>query len=126
MAARQAYEFINKNTAENVHIQQNPNDLLNRPIGLYADRPMAVSGHTAYGISRAELVTRANLVAKIFTEYASWDEIDQSCLRNYIDIIVVSDEDPLWMHLPALEQARAPLYRNSYYAIFACGNNDTH
>jgi hypothetical protein len=121
-AAREAYEFINNRTPDNIHIQQNPNDLLNRPIGLYADRPIAISGHTAYGISLQELLNHAGTVAKIFENATVWNEIDQSCKDNFIDIIVVSDKDPLWQHLPRLEKERATLYQNPYYAVFSCGN----
>ncbi len=121
-AARQAYEFINRSTSEDVHIQQNPNDLLNRPIGLYADRPIATSGHTAFGISQPEFLSRSALVAKIFVAETNWDEIDHSCQANFIDIIAVSDEDPLWRYLPALKEERNPLYENPFYAVYSCGN----
>jgi hypothetical protein len=121
-AAREAYEFINRSTPQDIHIQQNPNDILNRPIGLYADRPIATSGHTAFGISQQEFFTHSALVAKIFVAETNWDEIDQSCQANFIDIITVSDEDPLWKYLPALEPERTPLYENPYYDVYACGN----
>ncbi len=121
-AAREAYEFINRSTSEDVHIQQNPNDLLNRPIGLYADRPIATSGHTAFGISQPEFLSRSALVAKIFVAETNWDEIDHSCQANFIDIIAVSDEDPLWRYLPALKEERNPLYENPFYAVYSCGN----
>jgi hypothetical protein len=120
--AREAYEFINRSTSEDVHIQQNPNDLLNRPIGLYADRPIATSGHTAFGISQPEFLSRSALVAKIFVAETNWDEIDHSCQANFIDIIAVSDEDPLWRYLPALKEERNPLYENPFYAVYSCGN----
>ena len=121
-AAREAYEFINNRLPANIHIQQNPTDFINRPIGLYADRPIAISGHTAYGVSLKEMLSRVDEVAKIFEDRMDWNEIDQMCKDNFIDIIAVSNEDPLWQHLPALIMERAPLYQNTYYAVFSCGN----
>ena len=105
-AAREAYEFIDKTTPVDIHLQQNPTDLLNRPIGLYADRPIAISGHTAYGISQKDFSIRSRSVEQIFGAETSWQEIDSSCVENYIDIIVVTDEDPLWKHLAVLGQER--------------------
>ena len=120
-AAREAYEFINKNTPDNIHIQENPTGSLNRPIGLYANRPIAISGQTVYGISQQDFYSHADLVGKIFMNDTSWDEIDKSCNENFIDVIAVSNEDPLWRVLPTLEVLREPLYKNQYYGVFSCG-----
>lgn len=120
-SARTAYEFINKSLPEGIHIQQNPSDALNRPIGLYANRPIAISGHTTFGISRQEYLSHAMPVENIFVFDSNWGEIDRSCINNYIDSIVVTDEDPLWRYLLVLDQERSPLYKDSYYAIFSCG-----
>ena len=81
-AAREAYEFINKATPVDIHIQQNPTDLLNRPIGLYADRPIAISGQTAYGVSQKDFSIRSSSVEQIFGAETSWQEIDASCVET--------------------------------------------
>lgn len=120
-AARLAYDFINLHTQENTIIQDNPADFLNPPIGLYANRAIAISGHTAFGVSVQDLTNRANLISKIYTS-ANWAEIDQTCITNNIDLIIATDVDPIWKNLPILEQQRNPLYQNRYYAVFACGN----
>lgn len=122
LAAREAYDFINSNTQTNIHIQQNPQDLLNRPVGLYANRPIAISGQTAYGISPEELQSRADQIIKIFESETTWNEIDSSCKSNFIDIIVVNDEDALWKYLPNLEKERNSLFQNRFYAVFSCGS----
>ncbi len=120
-AAREAYEFINNSTPEDIHIQQNPNDLLNRPIGLYADRPITVSGQTAYGIPQKDLLVLSNSVEKIFSSETNWKGIDQLCVENNIDIIVITDEDKLWKYLLVLNQGRNSLYQNPFYAVYSCG-----
>ncbi len=119
-AARQAYDYINAHTAANTVIEPDPVDLLNIPVGLYADRQIAVSGHTAYGVPQQVLFARASTVAEIFRA-TNWLDIDAACRRNGIDLIVANDLDPLWMSLRVLEQQRAPLYQNEYYAVFGCG-----
>jgi len=120
-AARQAYGYINSALPKQIRVQHDPADLINRPVGLYLDRPMAIAGQTAYGIPPQEFEDLVNVTAKIFLSDSSWSEIDQACIDLYIDVIVVNDLDPLWKHLPELERSRNPLYRNKYYAAFACG-----
>jgi hypothetical protein len=119
-AAKLAYDYINLHTPENTLIQDNPTDPLNRPIGLYANRPIAISGHTAFGVPMQDFKSRADSIAKIFTPGADWAEIDSICATNNIDIIVTTDIDPIWKNLPVLEQQRKPLYQNPYYAVFTC------
>ena len=120
-AARLAYEYVNLYTPEDTLIQDNPTDLLNRPIGLYADRAIVISGHTAYGVPMQELKNRANAISKMFTANSDWTEIDQTCAINNINIIIITDLDSIWKNLSALEQGRNPLYQNQYYAVFECG-----
>ncbi|MFZ1043720.1 MAG: hypothetical protein WAN58_20660 [Anaerolineales bacterium] len=125
LAARLAYDYINLHTPENTLIQDNPTDSLNRPIGLYANRPIAISGHTAYGVPIQDFKSRSNSIAKIFTSGTNWAEIDQICNTNYINLIVVTDLDPLWKSLPILNQERSPFYQNLYYAVYCCGTSIT-
>jgi hypothetical protein len=120
-AARLAYDYINRHTPVNALIQDNPAYLLNPPIGLYGNRAMVVSGHTAYGVPIQGLNSLKDSVSKIFSS-SSWLEIDSICNADNINIIVATDIDPIWKNLSALEQQRAPLYRNDYYAVFDCGN----
>ncbi|HUI89253.1 MAG TPA: hypothetical protein VLX61_11090, partial [Anaerolineales bacterium] len=120
-AARLAYGYINLYTPENILIQDNPADLLNRPIGLYADRAIAISGHTAFGVQVQDLKSRADAISKIFSLSTNWANIDQTCAANGIGMIVATDLDPIWKNLQDLEQQRIPLYQNPYYAVFHCG-----
>jgi hypothetical protein len=121
-AAKQAYDFINVHTPQNVLIQDNPDDPSNRPIGLYANRPIAISGQTAYGVPMQDFNNRALSISRIYDGSSSWAEIDPICAANSIDIIVMTDIDPIWKNLSSLEQERKPLYQNDYYAVFMCGN----
>jgi hypothetical protein len=119
-AARMAYDYINLHTPENTLIQDNPTGLINRPIGLYANRAIVISGLTAYGVSAQDLTNRANTISKIFTS-TTWTEVERICSTNHIDVIIISDVDPIWQNLPALKQDHKALYQNLYYAIFPCG-----
>ena len=121
-SVRETYDFINVTLPVNIHIQPNPAELINRPIGLYSNRPIAISGLTAYGVPVKELLARVDVVAKIFETDMDWSVIDQTCKDNFIDIIVVSDEDPLWHRLTFLNSERTPLYQNPHHAVFSCGN----
>ena len=121
-AARQAYDYINSKLPQQIHVQHNPVELANRPVGLYLNRPMTIAGQTAYGIPSKDFESRVEDTAKIFETESSWSEIDQSCKQFFIDMLVVTDQDPLWKHLPQLQQQRSPLYQNQYYTVFTCGN----
>lgn len=121
-SARTAYEYINAHLPLDIHVQHNPAELLNIPVGLYLDRPMVIAGQTAYGITQDELIKRAKTTAEIFETESTWEQIDSSCKRDFIDVIVVNDVDPLWSKLPTLEQERQPLFQNNYYAVFRCGD----
>jgi hypothetical protein len=120
LASREAYEYINQNFVQDSVIQINPTDRVDRTVGLYANRQVGISVHTAFGISEQELKTRIFAVAKIFEE-PDWQIIDQSCKENFINALVINDLDHLWKNLATLEKQRAPFYKNQYYAVFACG-----
>jgi hypothetical protein len=119
-ASRQTYEYINHNLPQDMIIQINPTDRVDRTVGLYAIRQVGVSVHAAFGISPEELENRISTVSNIF-EQTDWQVIDQACKNNFIDALIINDLDNLWKNLATLEKQRAPLYKNQYYAVFACG-----
>ncbi len=121
LAARQAYDYVNEKTPEATIIESNPIGILDIPIGLYANRQIAASAHTAFGVSAEEFESRISRIATIFNG-TNWDTMDQTCKENSINLLIANDLDPLWKNLPVLEQQRQPLYQNQYYAIFPCGN----
>lgn len=120
--ARMAYGFINNNLPASAITQNNPNSILDRASGLYGTSQMVISDRTAYGIPSDTYKLYKSAIAEIFERESAWIEIDQSCKKYYIDILIINDLDPLWKKLPTLEQERNPLYQNNYYAVFACGN----
>jgi hypothetical protein len=122
MAARLAYDYINTNTPQGAIIEPNPVDLLNKPAGLYANRQIAASGLTTYGVSQDELMARAALIARIFRS-STWPEIDASCRQFSINLIVANDQDPIWDNLTVLEAQRQPIYHNGFYAVLPCGES---
>ncbi len=124
---RLAYEFINDKLPADIVIQQNPVsnvDRIDRPSGLYANRQFAISYNAPYNVPVSVLKARAHEVSKIFVleHQNSWDTIDLLCQQYFIDVLIVSDQDPLWKNLPLLYQQRTSLYQNRYYAILPCGH----
>lgn len=120
LAARQMYEYINGNLPKGVIIQINPSTQVDRTLGLYSNRQLAVSVHTAFGIPTQELQQKLTSVSETF-KLTNWSLIDKSCDQNLINVLIFSDLDKIWGSLPELEKSRTPLYNNSYYAVFSCG-----
>jgi hypothetical protein len=124
---RLAYEFINDKLPVDIVIQQNPLskiDRIDRPSGLYGNRQFAISFNAPFNVPLPVLKMRSNQISKMFIleHQSSWDTVDLLCQKYFIDVLVVSDQDPLWESLPLLYQQRSALYKNRYYAILPCGN----
>jgi len=122
-AARQMYEYINRNLPQDVIIQTYPSLQVDRTLGLYSNRQLVVSVHTAFGISMQELQQEITSVSAIF-KTTNWNSINKSCDENLINILIISDLDKIWESLPELEKSHAPLYKNSYYSVFSCGERE--
>jgi hypothetical protein len=124
-AAKQAYIFIAQNIPSSMLIQNNPTINLDRPLGLYGNRQVVISNVAPYGIPDNEFKSLVNKVKPIFLSQniSSWNQIDQVCEKYLINILVISDQDPLWSSLPVLQQQRKAFYKNNYYAIYACGSS---
>jgi hypothetical protein len=122
LAARQAYDYLNASTPPDIVIEPDPVNLLDQPAGLYSERQIALSGHTAYGVRIDDLIAESLLVTKVF-ELDSWPQINAACTHYSIELLVVNDQDPLWKRLPELSVERKPIYQNGYYALLPCGSN---
>ena len=121
-SARLAYEYIRDNTPQNIIIQNNPTDFLDRPSGLYGTRQMIIADRTAYGVPAEVFKEMSTSIGRIFLlkNARNWDPIDKLCQQYSIQAIVIKDSDTLWSSLPVLRQQRPPLYINQYYAVFNC------
>ena len=122
-SARLAYDFIHDHIPEEMIIQNNPLTVLDRPGGLYGDHQMAIADRTNYGISVGELRRMTEGIGTIFNSpnNSDWKSLDQTCNEFSIDLIIVNDTDPLWSNIETLSIIRPPIYKNTYYAVFACG-----
>ena len=122
-SARLAYDFIHDHIPEEMIIQNNPLTVLDRPGGLYGDHQMAIADRTNYGISVGELRRMTEGIGTIFNSpnNSDWKSLDQTCNEFSIDLIIVNDTDPLWSNIETLSIIRPPMYKNTYYAVFACG-----
>jgi hypothetical protein len=123
-SARQAYTVINQTLPEGVIVQYNPASTVNRPSGLYGMRQSAISDRTAYGVPIDEYNAKVAAVREIFLKKSiqGWDPLDALCREHSIDVIVITNNDPLWEALGPLKKQRASLYADDYNAVFACGD----
>ncbi|MFN8412655.1 MAG: hypothetical protein U0Z26_09735 [Anaerolineales bacterium] len=123
-SSRMAYSTINNTLPQDVIIQNNPIPGVDRPIGLYGMRQSVISARTAYGIPMGIYNNMVATVGAIFSmkDVQNWEKIDLLCKSNFIDELVISDEDALWASVPLLLQQRTPVYADDYYAVFSCSN----
>lgn len=122
-SARIAYEYIRDHTRETTIVQNNPFIFVDRPSGLYGARQMVVSSRTPYEMDMADDFEQLmDGVGSLFLgEMVDWCEIDRVCDRYCIDVLVLSDTDPIWQNMTELKAYRVPMYENEHYAVFACG-----
>ena len=122
-AARQAYEYMRDCLPKDVIVQYNPLIQQDRPSGLYGNRQMATGGHSDYGALPEAFESLKQDIGAIFRNTdTDWIDIDQNCKQHEIDVIILSELDPLWQNLLLLSQQRVALYQNSRVAVFACGD----
>lgn len=123
-SARLAYKYIDTSLPTNLIIQNNPSGFLDRPIGLYGMRQSAISDRTAYGIPQEIYLSKVEEVSQIFKmeNLQDWHPVDELCNKHFIDILIITTTDNLWDELTLLNKQRSSLYKDDYYAVFACGN----
>ena len=122
-SARLAYQYMNTHIPQNVIIQNNPLEHLDRPAGLYNSHQMIIADRTAYGISQEIFKKYRDAIGVIFSNenITNWQPIDNICQKYLIDLLVINDTDPIWKNLSILKTQRPPIYENSHYALFYCG-----
>ena len=123
-SARQTYAAINQTMPEDAVIQYNPLSYINRPSGLYGMHQSAISDRTAYGVPLDVYNAKVEAISEIFLmqNVQDWHPLDTLCKTHFIDVIVITNGDPIWESLILLEQHRKPIYADAYYAAFACGD----
>jgi hypothetical protein len=122
-SARLAYDYLRDQVPADAITQNNPLGFLDRPSGLYGTHQMAISDRTIYGVPLEVYNEFSSDIGSIFVNKAvNWESIDEKCEKYSIDILIINDIDPLWNDLQSLKKDRLPLYENSYYAIYSCGN----
>lgn len=106
-----------------VVVQNNPSMGVDRPSGLYGSRQLAISYNAPYNVPLTVLNENSNEISRIFNSeiVITWMEIDAICDQYYIDILVINDIDALWGQLVDLNVQRSPIYSNTHYSIYSCG-----
>lgn len=124
-SARLTYDYLRENIPVDAITQNNPLSFIDRPSGLYGTHQMIISDRTAYGVPINDFEAWTEKIAPLFNseDVDNWQEIDQTCAKYLIDVLIYADTDPIWNSLPVLKNQRTPLYENERYALFACGEN---
>jgi hypothetical protein len=123
-SARLAYDYLRDHIPAGVIAQNNPLDSFDRPSGLYGTHQMVISDRTAYGVPLDVFEKLADGVGVLFTKknITNWQMTDRLCQQYSIDLLIIKDTDPIWSSLTILKAQRPPLYENTHYALFACGD----
>jgi hypothetical protein len=126
-SARLAYDYLRDNIPVEAITQNNPLNYVDRPSGQYGTHQMVVADRadrTSYGVSLDIFNKLTDEIGVIFTseDVNDWQFTDRICQKHSIDILIIEDTDPIWNSIPALKMQRPPLYENTHYALFACGD----
>jgi hypothetical protein len=123
-SARLVYDYLRDHIPADIITQDNPLNSIDRPSGLYGTHQMVIADRTAYGVPTEALRKFVNEIGVIFTarDMNNWQTTDRICRQYSIDILIINDANPVWDSLSKLKVQRAPLYENSHYTLFACGN----
>ncbi len=122
-SARMTYAALNEKIPPEAVVQYNPASSINRPSGLYGNHQSAISDRSAYGVPLDVYESKVAEVRRIFDmqDVTSWGPVDELCDDEFIDVIVLTTDDRLWHDLDVLAAGRDPLYKDNYFAAFACG-----
>ncbi len=123
-SARLVYDYLRDHVPSDVITQNNPLNFVDRPSGLYGTHQMVISDRTGYGIPLDQFNTLVDEIGVLFTakNIRNWQFVDDICRAHSIDLLIFEDTDPIWGSVPLLAAQRSPLYENSRFAIFACGD----
>lgn len=122
-SARLAYDYLRDNIPADVITQNNPLNYTDRPSGLYGTHQMVIADRTSYGVPLTVFNKLAEEVGVLFTNNnTDWRSLDEICRKYSIDILIIEDTDPVWTSIPILKAQRLPLYENTHYVLFACGD----
>ena len=126
-SARLAYDYLRDHIPADVITQNNPQNYIDRPSGLYGTHQMVIADRTSYGVPFDVFNKLADEIGIIFTRenINDWQLTDRICQKYSIELLIIEDTDPIWNSIPALEMQRPPLYENTHYTIFACGNYES-
>ena len=125
-SARIAYDYLRDHIPADTITQNNPLNYVDRPSGLYGTHQMVIADRTSYGVSLEDFNKLADEIGLIFTSenINDWQLTDSICHKYSIGILIIEDTDPIWNSIPALKVQRPPLYENTDYALFVCGDYD--
>jgi len=125
-SARLAYEYVSNHVPSDIIVQNNPVYLYDGTSGLYGTHQMVAYSYflIPYGISLDAFNKLANEVETLFSNQntTNWRRLDRICRKYLIGVLIMKNTDPVWSQLATLEIQRPALYKNTHYALFACGD----
>jgi len=125
-AQREAYEWVDRNTAPQTRIQFNPHvDLQETAAFLYADRQIVAANQgclTAFGGDPALCPPIQAVLDRLYTPpgQPAPESVADACRSLPVDVLVAKDTDAVWRDPRSWVWRDRPLFGNAYVRLFGC------
>ncbi len=120
-ARADSYEWIRTHTAANAVVEPNPDQ---RPYfyGLYAERAgLAISGECAAFSGRDKECGQIQAAVRpLFSGGANAHTLSDVCEAYPLDVLVVTDSDPVWTMKDNWMNYYTPVFSNEFTRVFSC------
>jgi hypothetical protein len=128
-ALRSAYEKLSHLLPRDAVVQYNPNPSTFIPNELYSWHAAAMGDPfcgAMFGGDADQCNKRAEAITSLFrggvpSRNANTDDV---CAEYGINIVLITDADPVWQQLDSWAWTRTPLVANDRVRVFACGNKN--
>jgi hypothetical protein len=119
-ARADAYAWIRSHTPVHAVVQDNPGKLA-ISYGLYAERPTLAGAECAGYSGRIQECSMTRLaVLPLFNGLGSLDDFPNVCRAFPLDIVIVTDSDPVWQRKDSWIRHYQPVYSTEFAKVFAC------
>jgi hypothetical protein len=120
-ARADTYVWVRSHTPANAVVQGNP-DVTPFFYGLYAERPTLATGRECEAFTGriANCAAVKSAVRPFFGDVASAASFPALCRAFPLDVVVVTDADPVWHMKNSWIQHYRPVYSTEFTRVFAC------
>jgi hypothetical protein len=123
-AARQTYEWVDRQTPQTAVIQYNPKVAIqDTPAGLYSDRRAIAAGPDCLCTFGGDLRQCTPILAtleKLYAKEPGPESFQEVCRAMPIDMLVAKDTDPVWENRAGWVWEQQPVFANEYFRVFRC------